>query len=410
MFSKNLYIFFFFISLLSIVCSSPCGELESLDGIYDCKLNLEGDVSLLYIDVSELTQDSIETIGDLSSIEQLYIVIRNSTDDTILNFEPLSYLTNLTEVNINTDGIKPVTKGLLENLKSAEKIQFVDIELDQENIEELSSLTNLEKLYIRHSSCDPNVDYSPLKKLINVNELFMEAYEYHHHHYYKRLTEVPDFIFELKNLTALHIAAQEITKIPEQLSNLENLEILDLNDNLIDDVLPESLNNLSELKIIFISGNVNVKGKTLTNAKLEQCSYSEDYDICIAKDMDCFKGDYYQLKYCDDIEPNDDEQYSTNGQCGNGNGKCQPDYCCSKYGWCGKTDDHCSAAKGCQIKYGTCNGESQEPESKPDDGRCGVDYGSCPSGQCCSKYGYCGTGKSYCEAGCQSEYGQCNNN
>jgi len=355
MFSKNLYIFFFFISLLSIVCSSPCGELESLDGIYDCKLNLEGDVSLLYIDVSELTQDSIETIGDLSSIEQLYIVIRNSTDDTILNFEPLSYLTNLTEVNINTDGIKPVTKGLLENLKSAEKIQFVDIELDQENIEELSSLTNLEKLYIRHSSCDPNVDYSPLKKLINVNELFMEAYEYHHHHYYKRLTEVPDFIFELKNLTALHIAAQEITKIPEQLSNLENLEILDLNDNLIDDVLPESLNNLSELKIIFISGNVNVKGKTLTNAKLEQCSYSEDYDICIAKDMDCFKGDYYQLKYCDDIEPNDDEQYSTNGQCGNGNGKCQPGYCCSKYGWCGKADDYCSVSKGCQSKFGKCN-------------------------------------------------------
>ncbi len=42
------------------------------------------------------------------------------------------------------------------------------------------------------------------------------------------------------------------------------------------------------------------------------------------------------------------------------------------------------------------------------DGKCGEEYGKCPSGQCCSKYGYCGKSKDYCESGCQSDFGKCN--
>ncbi|KAG4093938.1 hypothetical protein H8356DRAFT_1293817 [Neocallimastix lanati (nom. inval.)] len=41
------------------------------------------------------------------------------------------------------------------------------------------------------------------------------------------------------------------------------------------------------------------------------------------------------------------------------------------------------------------------------DGSCGQDKGKCPSGQCCSKYGYCGTSSTYCGAGCQSAFGTC---
>ncbi|KAI1772000.1 carbohydrate-binding module family 18 protein [Hypoxylon cercidicola] len=40
--------------------------------------------------------------------------------------------------------------------------------------------------------------------------------------------------------------------------------------------------------------------------------------------------------------------------------------------------------------------------------RCGTAYGTqCPSGQCCSQYGYCGAGSAYCGTGCQSGYGTC---
>lgn len=43
-------------------------------------------------------------------------------------------------------------------------------------------------------------------------------------------------------------------------------------------------------------------------------------------------------------------------------------------------------------------------------GQCGGSSGyGCASGFCCSQYGYCGTDDSYCGAGCQSQFGTCNN-
>ncbi|ORX41995.1 hypothetical protein BCR36DRAFT_416399 [Piromyces finnis] len=39
-------------------------------------------------------------------------------------------------------------------------------------------------------------------------------------------------------------------------------------------------------------------------------------------------------------------------QCGSGVAVCASNLCCSKYGWCGKTKDHCST--GCQKAFGQC--------------------------------------------------------
>jgi len=437
MYTKNLFNIFYFISILSCTFAltkrSDCDEIGKIEGVGSCESNDTGGIFSISLTSSELTQNTIEVVGNYTGIEKLSINLTNMANVT--TFEPFSFLTNLTEVYFNTDGIKPITNNLLKYFTTAKRLDFVDVELNQDNINEISTLVSLEKLYIRHSSCDPTIDYNPLKNLTNLNELTMEAYEYHHHNYYKRLTEVPEFVFELANLTTLHIAGQEVTKIPVQLSNLKKLEVLDLSDNNIDDTLPESLNELSELKNLMISGNVNIKGKTLTNDKLEQCTYSENYELCKAKEMDCLKALSYQFKDCSDVNTNEgtekesEEVYSTNGQCGGSNGKCPPGFCCSKYGWCGKTEDHCSVSKGCQYQFGSCNGEPQpepqpkedqqegeqpepEPEPEPEQhevGRCGKGYGKCPSGQCCSQYGYCGMNESHCllTKGCQSEYGTC---
>jgi len=40
-------------------------------------------------------------------------------------------------------------------------------------------------------------------------------------------------------------------------------------------------------------------------------------------------------------------------------------------------------------------------------GRCGPDYGICPSNKCCSEFGYCGTSTRHCGKKCQSEFGRC---
>ena len=42
--------------------------------------------------------------------------------------------------------------------------------------------------------------------------------------------------------------------------------------------------------------------------------------------------------------------------------------------------------------------------------KCGPNIGVCAEGLCCSKHGFCGTTPSHCGTGCQSEFGQCNNN
>jgi len=111
-------------------------------------------------------------------------------------------------------------------------------------------------------------------------------------------------------------------------------------------------------------------------------------------------------------------QDDINKKCGKGYGKCPSGSCCSKYGWCGKSYAYCSASKGCQSEYGQCHDLSQE-EVKEDKqvnslnntevGRCGKGYGNCPTGHCCSKYGWCGQSSTYCSLtkGCQSEFGQC---
>jgi len=42
------------------------------------------------------------------------------------------------------------------------------------------------------------------------------------------------------------------------------------------------------------------------------------------------------------------------------------------------------------------------------DGKCGPNNGkNCHTGECCSKYGYCGTTKDYCDKNCLNEYGHC---
>ena len=40
--------------------------------------------------------------------------------------------------------------------------------------------------------------------------------------------------------------------------------------------------------------------------------------------------------------------------------------------------------------------------------RCGETYGKCDAGECCSQYGWCGITEEHCGTGCQKEYGDCN--
>ncbi len=183
-----------------------------------------------------------------------------------------------------------------------------------------------------------------------------------------------------------------------------------------------------------MSGNTNLKGKVLQNEKLVICEYDYDwishdfYPLCRGGNEKCLAQNLVKAyPLCSNSSTNASTSITTTpteqpssittttptsephiqGKCGVGYGKCPSGQCCSKYGWCGKTDDYCSSSKGCQSEFGDCNGTSSIPITTSVDGKCGEDYGTCPSGQCCSKYGWCGKTDAYCSEGCQSKFGDC---
>ncbi|CAE7026064.1 hypothetical protein CFE70_003706 [Pyrenophora teres f. teres 0-1] len=132
------------------------------------------------------------------------------------------------------------------------------------------------------------------------------------------------------------------------------------------------------------------------------------------------------------------------GNCGpqNGNAKCAASECCSQYGWCGTTFDHCDAAtcmppfsgsssqckstpttmKTTTTKAGT-SAATGFPNAVPEIDVCGSAQGgvTCPGAgtngffyRCCSSAGHCGPKNDlqdqalYCGDGCQAGFGKCN--
>jgi hypothetical protein len=112
---------------------------------------------------------------------------------------------------------------------------------------------------------------------------------------------------------------------------------------------------------------------------------------------------------------------STDGSCGGTKGfKCTGSSfgnCCSQYGWCGSTSDHCGT--GCNSVFGTCGSSTPKPTSTPlktsPDGTCGGSTGNTCVGfvhngvksECCSQYGYCGNSADHCGGGCNASAGTC---
>jgi hypothetical protein len=85
------------------------------------------------------------------------------------------------------------------------------------------------------------------------------------------------------------------------------------------------------------------------------------------------------------------------GTCGGGNrgnGACASGQCCSQWGWCGTSADHCSG----QPPSPTPAPPPPTP-APPSAGTCGggsTGNGACANGQCCSQWGWCGTSADHC--------------
>ncbi|ORX55928.1 RNI-like protein [Piromyces finnis] len=414
----------FLISKVLAQSNKDCEEIKSFleeknlvfdEAILSCNEDNTGKVTTLQILDYDLSDEIIQKLLSYKTITNLYYGIFNlNSDKTNYSDFPISInsLPNLKELALSYKGVNDSDKGtiamdVLKVSKELKSLTLGGIEISQNNINEISALTNLEELNFVYCSYS-NINYDSLKSLNNLIALEMDGHSSY------QLSEIPDFVFTLSKLKNLVITGHSISTIDEKLASLQNLEYLDLSLNQIDAELPEKLNSLSHLKYIDLKGNKNIKGKTLINDNLEQCLYHKSYSLCQSKDMKCFE-ENISFEPCNDSA---EQKESINGLCGNGNGTCPPGECCSKYGHCGVTVDHCNVSKGCQSAFGSCiddtittvetpTTETAQPTSN--DGRCGEEYGSCPNGECCSKYGWCGSSNSHCSIseGCQSKFGTC---
>jgi len=433
-----------FALLVSIVTADIKGECGEIIDFFDyrhknscvkgCEVDDEGKVILLKLSGFNITEECVKKALSYNTITTLYYNRAGAefSNQEYTLFPPeIANLTNLEELTffytgdiVTNTGIEA---GALRLSKSLKKLKIHDIVLTQSNIDDISTLTNLENLELKYTNV-PSQSFSvdPLKSLTKLSSLqltnrgflYLEnisEFLYTFADTLKSLIisghgfEISDKFSKLKNIEYLTITSCEIgNNILEYLKDLKNLVFLVLRNNNIDSELPESLNKLKKLKSIDLSENIRITGKTLTNPSLESCSYDRKYDLCMpSKDIKCLQDNNYGYPECG--KPLD---VTTDGQCGSDHGVCAEGYCCSRYGWCGSTPLHCNTSEGCQSKYGKCDGapttDEEDDEGYTKTGKCGPNDGKCLPGQCCSKYGWCGTGKAYCDVGCQKEFGSCN--
>ncbi|XP_059352756.1 uncharacterized protein LOC130688441 isoform X2 [Daphnia carinata] len=92
------------------------------------------------------------------------------------------------------------------------------------------------------------------------------------------------------------------------------------------------------------------------------------------------------------------------------NAKCSDNLCCSTSGYCGETIEHCLTM--CNPKYGRCDPFRVNASIgfRVEGNQCGSgnDFRYCAGSMCCSEYGYCDVSDEHCGDGCQPYYGRCN--
>ena len=71
---------------------------------------------------------------------------------------------------------------------------------------------------------------------------------------HKNLTELPEEIGKLKNLTSLNLSDNEISEIPDVIAELKNLKYLNLNSNQISEI-PDAIKKLKKLTVLKLRNN-----------------------------------------------------------------------------------------------------------------------------------------------------------
>jgi len=434
-------------------------------------------IKLDHIDIDE---NVIKQLGKLESLENLIVVsgyIGRITTSNERNYKLLIKLKNIDNIILDDkvvnvhhkysgecqkmedylwpnvlenvkqkddkDTIIPLKECVLDSNGEVTELYFVNQRNDKELIEKALSHKSIKKLtfLLDNVQIQDEATYNDFPTVINQLSNLEELKLMYDHkvtvneddYYYDEKVLKPDVLKtsskKLKILILDHIAiTDELVKQIDEISSLEELIVLAGDDGTSTSVSSRDEGKLENLKnpklkvtvddhTVFLK--VNDKPQVSTNGR---CGIDDGvcpsgkccskYGYCGNSDDHCGKGCQSEFGECKSTTTTTKEPLptSTNDRCGKDDGVCPSGKCCSKYGYCGKTDEYCG--KGCQSEFGECKStttttSTKKPLPTSTNDRCGKDDGVCPSGKCCSKYGYCGKTDEYCGKGCQSEFGEC---
>jgi len=443
----------------TIVSGNQCEQLKqsikTIEGINDfikgCDPNGEGKITKLVIGANtysskKLKRESIEKIFSYTSVTSFTYEHELSTIQE--NELPISRFTNLNELVISNSQYSQKTSAhskffiannVIRNIpKSVKKLSLQGVKLTQTNVDELTTLTQVEDLSLNELGLDQyNLRFDGFSKFKKVTKLSITEEN-------KVNTKVFNIINKFSNLQELSLDGsyrslsikKKDVKLLQKMKYLRTIRLLNVEEKneAVTDIC--SFTNISELYIggrfkscstysnssSSYKSNKSNKTQTIkisTSGKCGRiygrCPHGEccsKYGYCGASDKYCGSGCQSEFGICNIFgnynssnksSNKTNNKISKNGKCGRIYGRCPHGECCSQYGYCGTSRKYCGS--GCQSEFGMCNPFAAKKPSN--DGKCGKMYGKCPHGECCSQYGYCGTSKDYCGTGCQRKYGLC---
>jgi len=214
-------------------------------------------------------------IGNLSKLEKL-----NLNSNKIKKI-PSSFceLAKLKILDLGYNENLPKIPSCFDDLSKLQELtlSYNNITSISYPIFELKKLELLDMSYNKITKIPSDIKYLTKLKYLDLNS--------------NAITKIPDALGKLLNLEILHLSYNKIKNLPQSLGKLTNLTYLDLNDNQITGTIPEGLNNAVNLRNFYIHGNVNIKGRTLTNPSIISCDYTGGNtitnEICLDPNSRC---------------------------------------------------------------------------------------------------------------------------
>jgi len=255
--------------------------------LYKCEMNDNNDITRLIIGrvEGELQQDIIDTIGRTEALESLeFLNIPESVDLSDFHINELIFTNDNNLPSEYKDYTLPA--GILKTAKNVDKIVINSYPLDQNLLNEISSLTSLKDLEL--SDCDfgkdgKSLNFSKFKKLTQLTSLHLSTYHYDRtarggelvegqafkgfpeafcnlkklkelELYYGKISSIPSCIGQLRNLEKFALPNSQLSGLPKEFGKLTKLKYLSLYNNKIT-FLPNEFANLTQLRELDLTGN-----------------------------------------------------------------------------------------------------------------------------------------------------------